>query len=209
MAINTPWGPAQSVKHIAPGITNITTAGHGGILLTEARQREVERSIPDYDCFAGRGWYEEDEDWALVALLFHEHFDDQAVYFAVETVRCRKSDHWKPVLNWLGTHDSIPAVRRANAYAFAVEGKWRVGSMGSSTPDGIPADCWCVRVRREGENKDVFMPYPEQPFYTDEELAELTMLPPPKKREKIGPFPSDCAVGNSMELEPSDADPGL
>lgn len=53
--MDTPWGRAQSAEVIIPGVGVVSTAGHGGIKLSQARQFE----LPDYMRREG-GWYEED-----------------------------------------------------------------------------------------------------------------------------------------------------
>ena len=88
MTTNTPWGPSQEATEIAPGITLHETTSHGGFHLSAAKAAEM----PDYmraatfgtngpHWYGWRhiGWYEEDVDWAMVALVFPEHFQhDQA-----------------------------------------------------------------------------------------------------------------------------------
>ena len=70
--MNTPWGKAQHVEQIAEGIFSVSTANHGGTLLDRKRNAQV----PDYMRKSG-GWYEEDCDWAIAAIV---HFDDFAAY---------------------------------------------------------------------------------------------------------------------------------
>lgn len=65
----SPWGLVQEAEEIAPGIWQVHTAGHGGIKLSAQRNRLV----PDY-LRCDRGWYEEDCDWAIVAVVFPEPF---------------------------------------------------------------------------------------------------------------------------------------
>src|SRR3990167_8704763 len=65
----TPWGKAQGIHHIAPGITEVSTASHGGIMLDRKHAAIIESVI-------GTGWtgsaaaWEEDCDWAAPYLLF-------------------------------------------------------------------------------------------------------------------------------------------
>jgi hypothetical protein len=61
---STPWGWADSVCEIAPGIIQIETPSHGGIWLSPDRLEVV---APDYRAFAakwshgwGEAWFEED-----------------------------------------------------------------------------------------------------------------------------------------------------
>ncbi|WP_315768482.1 MULTISPECIES: DUF7007 domain-containing protein [unclassified Bradyrhizobium] len=60
----SPWGAIQDKKELAPGIWQISTAGHGGIKLS----RERNAAVPKYMRREG-GWYEEDCEWALAAAV--------------------------------------------------------------------------------------------------------------------------------------------
>lgn len=61
----TPWGAAQWVDEVLPGMTNVSTAGHGGIFLG----RERNSLIPPYMRNAS-GWYEEDCEWSIPFCVF-------------------------------------------------------------------------------------------------------------------------------------------
>jgi hypothetical protein len=61
----TPWGKAQTVKTVIPGIISVTTAGHGGIKVAKALNDTIPVIARKAD-----GWYEEDCEWAIVALCF-------------------------------------------------------------------------------------------------------------------------------------------
>jgi len=84
MSRTTPWGAAQHTKQVAPGITRIDTASHGGYHLSAERIQAMPEQLRRFKPYAGEGWYEEDCDWAIVALAFPQHFDDYAVMCAVE-----------------------------------------------------------------------------------------------------------------------------
>lgn len=84
---NTPWGEAQSSDVIAEGIVFYSTAGHGGIELSPARQAVVDKKFPNFTPFCGkRCWYEEDCDVAVVAVCFPEHFSANMVETAKKMV---------------------------------------------------------------------------------------------------------------------------
>ncbi len=72
--MNTPWGLSQQQKTIAEGIVQIFTASHGGIHLSEERNSIV----PSY-MRRENGWYEEDCDWAIPALVFDSEFNKYAI----------------------------------------------------------------------------------------------------------------------------------
>jgi hypothetical protein len=86
--VETPWGPAQTTREIAPGITLYTTASHGGFHLSAARVASMPKALREFVPFGGeqRGpgrWFEEDCDWSVVALAFPQFFpDDQAAALA-------------------------------------------------------------------------------------------------------------------------------
>ena len=65
--ISTPWGIADHSEHIADGITFYGTPSHGGFKLSADRQAKVPEYMRSPD-----GWYEEDCEWSIVALVFEE-----------------------------------------------------------------------------------------------------------------------------------------
>lgn len=67
--MQTPWGPSQHTYLYGPGVTQASTAGHGGIHLTDRRNLAVNPVWRRADC-----WYEEDCDWSIVALTFSDLF---------------------------------------------------------------------------------------------------------------------------------------
>ncbi len=68
--MNTPWGYAQHQHKITDGVYEVSTAGHGGILV----RADVASNLLSPDAIA-KGWlwngreysYEEDCDWAIFA----------------------------------------------------------------------------------------------------------------------------------------------
>jgi hypothetical protein len=76
--VETPWGVSYTPETIATGIISHSTASHGGIELSPDREAEVQKKFPGFMPFCGRrGWYEEDCDWALVAITFPQHFTEE------------------------------------------------------------------------------------------------------------------------------------
>ena len=58
--LHSPWGAVQHGERLVDGVFFVSTAGHGGIKLSQARNA----LIPDVFRREG-GWYEEDCDWAI------------------------------------------------------------------------------------------------------------------------------------------------
>lgn len=66
---NTPWGVSHGATVYAEGVMAHSTAGHGGFKLSAERNRKVHPMLRS----AG-GWYEEDAEWAIVAITFPHLF---------------------------------------------------------------------------------------------------------------------------------------
>lgn len=81
----TPWGPAQSKDMIVDGITFYSTASHGGFKVDE----ELLQTMPEKarKGFAGYGWFEEDCDAAVVIYYFPQHFSEEQVQSAHDTIK--------------------------------------------------------------------------------------------------------------------------
>ncbi|WP_295405457.1 hypothetical protein [uncultured Thiocystis sp.] len=85
----TPWGDSQREKRFANGIVFFSTAVHGGFYVDPARRADMPEAIQNAITWVRLpGWYEEDQDWALVALAFPEHFDARACFSALAAARC-------------------------------------------------------------------------------------------------------------------------
>jgi hypothetical protein len=82
----TPWGAPRHIKKLADGIQSVSTASHGGIKLSTERNER----IPDY-MRNSDGWYEEDEQWAKVAVIFPDAFPSGSVADAYNTLQ-----NWHP-----------------------------------------------------------------------------------------------------------------
>ena len=86
MGVWTPWGMSDSNTALAPGIGSYSTPSHGGIHLDAEHNRKMPEALRNAD-----GWYEEDCEWAKVALIFPEAFKPDHVLAAKETMK-----NWLP-----------------------------------------------------------------------------------------------------------------
>ena len=91
--MQTPWGPSQTSTTLGAGVVQVTTAGHGGIHLDSRRNAEVHTGWCRKD-----GWYEEDCDWAIVALSFPDLFPADHVVMAHTTAKDAMPDEYEQVL---------------------------------------------------------------------------------------------------------------
>lgn len=80
---HSPWGDVQNATELAPGIWQSSTASHGGILLSPERWQDMTVKGTPY---SHDGWYEEDCDWAYVAVRFPEAFSPEALEAAKRTI---------------------------------------------------------------------------------------------------------------------------
>lgn len=104
----TPWSTAQASRQYADGIVCHSTAGHGGLHLDEAANANIH---PFYRN-AG-GWYEEDSQWAKVAVSFPHLFTDFERRCAHRTLRDDEPDAYEKVHGViLGPGESFTKDRR-------------------------------------------------------------------------------------------------
>jgi uncharacterized protein DUF7007 len=97
VATETPWGPSQSSREIAPGIVRYDTASHGGYYVSPARVASMPKPLRDFKPFAGSCWYEEDVDWCVVALAFPQFWPADAIPAALATLRNYRPELFKEV----------------------------------------------------------------------------------------------------------------
>ena len=83
---NTPWGYADTVRPIAPGITWYSTSSHGGIGLSAERLTAMPTALRSIHPWAGEGWYEEDCDWSIAVAAFAELFTARELHYAARTL---------------------------------------------------------------------------------------------------------------------------
>lgn len=109
----TPWGKAQDIDTIAEGITWVSTASHGGFIITAERRAAMPKSLREFSTFAGGNAYEEDCDAAIVIAAFPEHFSAAQVARAVEAIDAGEGRYFKGVQ----VGDAARAVARCDSVA--------------------------------------------------------------------------------------------
>lgn len=93
----SPWETIQHVRELAPGIIAVSTASHGGIWINSNRLNTMLKEFPEL-CRptnfyplgqrpSGYQWFEEDCEWARVALAFPTAFTPEHQYAARRTLR--------------------------------------------------------------------------------------------------------------------------
>ena len=178
---SSPWGHVQDCTIIAPDIMRVSTASHGGYHCTGNAQERIETLFPTFTPWAGRGWYEEDCDWAMVALAHPQHFDDRAVYHALQTVgnSHASSDYFTAAQSWLGNNgEEARAVRNtAEQYAKTHALEYEISSLGSA-PSSAPRGAWSVSFYRlidGATRREVLAEYPRQAVFTEADIDRLAI----------------------------------
>ena len=92
MRVSTPWGMSQGATVYVDGIVCHSTASHGGFKLDRARNAAMPRALR-----IDGGWYEEDGEWAKVALGYPDLFTDREKASADRTLRDWYADAWEAV----------------------------------------------------------------------------------------------------------------
>ena len=154
---SSPWGIIDHCRELAEGVHFVGTPGHGGIKLDRKRN-----ALVPTDCRRAGGWYEEDCEWAIPALVFPEAFP--ASQDAARKTLC---DHYPETYNLLT--DDVATVE--NSYALAqrafierTRDKWVVVSAVLSDDRPGMVECWAYLGGRDknyhfgGERRKFLVP---------------------------------------------------
>lgn len=89
----SPWGQVDQATQVLAGIWSVQTPSHGGYIISQQRRDAMPAPLASFLTFAGGNAYEEDCDWAIVALAWPEvmvsdtHSVEQVREIALHTVR--------------------------------------------------------------------------------------------------------------------------
>ena len=89
---HTPWGASQGATVYADGVTSHSTARHGGFKLSADRNRKVHFLLRTKG-----GWYEEDVEWAIIAVTFPHLFTAFERRCAERTIKDSWPDAWEAI----------------------------------------------------------------------------------------------------------------
>lgn len=82
----TPWGYADTIKPVAPGLWFMSTPSHGGYKISTEMLELMPAELRSIEPWAGHGWYEEDCDWAIIAAAWPTLFPADHVKIAISTL---------------------------------------------------------------------------------------------------------------------------
>lgn len=143
--VHSMWGPVQSAEELAPGIWSVSTAGHGGFVLSPERNAKVHPAWR-----SSNRQYDEDCDWAIPAYTFPEVLQapgwnpDKTPEERLENVRRKLRDQypdqWETVTGEACTAENSfkrreQAFAATNAERLVVTGAW--GDWAAWVPDGM------------------------------------------------------------------------
>jgi hypothetical protein len=146
---NTPWGKPQTCDLLAEGIWSITTSSHGGIKLDRDRNAKVPEGAR-----RPSGWYEEDCDWVIVALVYPDLYSEQSRKRAKDIAKNYLPAEYTAITGeTLTAEDSVKLRReafdRANFEKFVARAAW-----------GLPDKMVRVLARRASTGEEAYFVVP-------------------------------------------------
>ena len=128
------WGDVQTATQTAPGIWSVTTAGHGGIVLSPARNAMVPACLR-----RANAQYEEDGEYAAVVFAFPDHFSAREIEVAHQSLRDWRATEWEALTGEKLTPET--SKQRAEAFWARHANSWvatsAFGSWAHWVPDGM------------------------------------------------------------------------
>lgn len=169
----TPWGASDHESVKAEGIIWYSTPSHGGFWLNAERRKLFSEALPDFRPWAGAGWFEEDCDAAVIAIVFPDVFSAGEIYDAIRTARSqvgRLPCQWDSVVKLIESSEFL--LRIESQERERTEALWEVGSMSGGAFIPEYDRYWCVTFMRGKERRNLMVPrYPDKQWYSDDDLA--------------------------------------
>ncbi|MEQ1844413.1 MAG: hypothetical protein ABL983_02405 [Nitrospira sp.] len=153
MQTHTIWGPRQTSTMIADGIERVTTASHGGFILSTARVHDMPAAFPRHQNHS----YEEDTAWCFVTLAFPQYFDARDQDAAQQTCKDCFPDVWE---TWTGTTLSLTesSTKRTDAWDHDHRDEWLVITAWGDWHSEVPKGSVAVRARQGGREANHGIP---------------------------------------------------
>jgi hypothetical protein len=177
----TPWGYADSVSEVVPGILSVTTPGHGGYKLDRKRNAAVHSAWRRKG-----GWYEEDNEWAIVVFTFKGEFPAESVEQAVYKVKSHYPHQYQEVTGERVSLEESYVLRKEKALADAA-GKLQSYSAFGSWHHAVPKGKVGLVAKINGRDGEG----PERYFLIDEKdyvNYHPVFVVDPTKAEEVSAF---------------------
>lgn len=147
--VATLWGSPQQSEQILPGVWEVHTASHGGIILSQERQAAMPAALRLADPF-----YEEDVDWCLAIVAFEAEYRASGRRCAAlladnarSSLRAWHPDRFTAYTGEAVPEDASPVLQRRAAYT-ALIGEFVVTSASGDWADWVPKGKVGVVARR-------------------------------------------------------------
>lgn len=153
--MQTPWGKSQYSKKITRGINFYGTAGHGGYKVSKKLNESMPEALRN-----DNGWYEEDCDWAKVAIAFPQHFEVQTVLHAMDMLR---NYEWRTYEQHFGVELQKGESKLKDEYMFlqANKNKFIARAAYGDWHEKVPAGMVGITAQRGSETKNFLVPAEE------------------------------------------------
>jgi hypothetical protein len=153
----SPWGVVDFAREVAPGIILVNTPGHGGYKLDRLANSKV-----DAHWRRRGGWYEEDCDWAIVAITFASKFpavwDEDSLAAAHSTMKDGDPDTYQAVTGVVLTLEDSRELRRRKFQEDSPRLYDVLAAWGDWHPD-VPAGFVAVCAKVGGRGADTLQSY--------------------------------------------------
>lgn len=162
----SPWGAVQDTTNVAEGIQFVETASHGGVYLSPERNRKVPGSIRN-----DPGWYEEDSEWTIAAMVFPEEFrshwaeggkdPDEMMANAIRVIRDWHPEAYQAVTGEAPSLEESRELRRLHFEKQHAEDYVAIAAMGGwdeTTPYGFVRVVATRGGDRSAESADFLVP---------------------------------------------------
>ncbi|MGE4404387.1 DUF7007 domain-containing protein [Pseudomonas sp.] len=132
------WDAIEEAEELLPGIWSVSTASHGGLILSGERQE----AMPEALRIEGAS-YEEDVNWSHVVLAFESEFREHSklpgaqIALARDCVRCWHPDAFTTFTGEKVTEEGSYTLKRRRAYQSCI-GELCVTAAWGSWADWVP-----------------------------------------------------------------------
>jgi hypothetical protein len=183
VGMRTPWGKADNVEQVAPGIAFVSTPSHGGYKLEPSANQKVNAVWRQ-----SGGWYEEDVDYAIVHFSFPNIFGSSKVEAARKTLK-----HWRPDGYEKVTGETVSAAdslkRREQEFMKQHANDWQAYAAWGDWHEKVPKGMVGVVARkggRDGSGPEKYFLVPEHEY--DTRGGQSFIVDPSKHKEYPGRF---------------------
>jgi hypothetical protein len=155
----SPWGKVQDAWVKGEGIVSVSCAGHGGVKVSAKQNKRIPESVRKAD-----GWYEEDVEWAIVALCFPEAYPDPEHQ---KQAKCTVADYYPEALEQLtGEKPTLANSRKLREEEFkkTTNDKFVVKTAWGLLP-GIPAGKVKTLAVRKSDNLSQYYLVDTEDYY--------------------------------------------